>query len=603
MSASPLHGFFRQLRDRHVIQWTVAYMTGAWMLWEATGQFAEVYGWPDWILPTLTIVLGFGILSAMTIAWFHGDRGWQRVPRREAVLHTLIAGLLIGFLWLHPPVGSARVAAALPSPVEPTGHVRTEPVRVAVLPFKELSGDSTQEYLAVGMTELLTSRLAQVEGLRVISYAAGPVREPDFVLSEVAEELGVPFLVTGSVLRDGVRVQVVAHLVDPSRHEEVWGNTFEGDLVDALPLLSEAARQIAEELQVVLTADEVVRLTTVYRTGPAVMEAVLRARYHLGQGFPENVARARILLEEALDVDPGFAPAWGLLAMVHVARGAWWGGGEPADVVVPLAERAARRALALDPHDPDARTALAEINAFHFRWEAAERDYRAILARDPSRYDVGVHLTNLLTWMGRYDEAEALARRTVEIAPLSPFARNELANVLAESGRTSEVLPHLLRSLELDPSYGVTRALLLAYLVHAGRCEGSGDLLPPELGDVHVLDEIGRLRRQPGPLPANVQSYIISAYLRCDRAKLASDAFTELRERAQTEHVSPAHLARAYSYMGYPEEALGLVKQAIAERDASIRTLTHGSGFRTLRDALRGDPRLEEVLDELGLPR
>jgi TolB-like protein/DNA-binding SARP family transcriptional activator/Tfp pilus assembly protein PilF len=472
-----------------------------------------------------------------------------------------------------------------------------------VLPFRSIADSSGSAYLAEGMTEMLTSTLAGVRGLRVLSsLTATAYGDPATRLRDIAGELGVDVVIVGGVLRAGDEARITVRMIDARTKEHLWAGTYGGDLSDVLAFTADVARQVASELQVALTPRDEARLGANLITRPKVMDALLRARFLVESGLPTSLDQATRLLEAALEIDPDFAPAWGLLAAAYVSRMAWFGGGEAAVRFRPLADRAARAAITLDRNQPHARMALAELEALDFRWEAADAAFRRVLDRDPSQVMAGVHRANLLLWTGRHQEAERSARELVEVAPLLPAAYEELANILAQTGRLREAFPYLRRSLELDPTSPVARGLAASYLARLGRCEGPGDLLPPGLGIDSPEEEFDELVSELDPLPPIFYSGAILTYLRCGRRDRAAELHAQLEARARTQYVSPAVRARVHAAMGDPERALDFLNEALDSHDAALRTLRYSADFAPLRDALRGDPRLDAIIEAVGLP-
>ncbi|HSJ36224.1 MAG TPA: hypothetical protein VLB85_14325, partial [Acidimicrobiia bacterium] len=205
MSESRLSAVFKEIRERRVIPWTLAYFAGAWVLLEATGFLGDEFGWADWIVPAFTIILGFGIPSAITLAWFHGAAGWQRITRQEAAVHSLIAAsLLVAFL-LGPP---------LPDRVGP-GVGELPLTRVAVLYFKDHSEGGGLDPLSRELTEAVVHRLAQVPALDVLPLSAvGEFRDVAAPLHSIVAALGTGSLLEGSITELDDQFVVTAQLIE-----------------------------------------------------------------------------------------------------------------------------------------------------------------------------------------------------------------------------------------------------------------------------------------------------------------------------------------------------------------------------------------------------
>ncbi|HKJ92666.1 MAG TPA: protein kinase [Longimicrobiales bacterium] len=493
--------------------------------------------------------------------------------------------------------GRAPAAAGQPEDSLPT---------LAVLPFDVFSGDSAQAYLSDGVTEALTSAIAKVQGLHVISrtsvmrYRGRADRPP---LPQIGRELHADLLMEGSVTGAGDQVRITAQLITASNDHHIWSDSYDGDLSDVLSFLSDVARAVAGQVQVALTKEDEQRLAVAPSTDPKVMQAVLRARYLMENETTENVNQAINLLNQALDLDPSFAPAWGMMAHVQSVRVSWFAQNEAGTTIVPFVEQAARRALALDSGDVDAQIGMAAIHELQFQWDDAVRTYRSILERNPSYGLAGVYLTNTLTWMGRYEEAEAVARRTVAIDPFSVQAQHELANVLFESRRLDATMVQMRKALEVDPTDPKLRAFVTGYLVRFGHCEGPGRWLPAELGIGDAVSEAERLMTSGTAPDPSTLGTLVWVFASCGHVDRARQLYQQLQAMADTASVPPFVLAAAKVTVGDMDGVLDLLEQSFEQEGANIRTLTNGESSRAIRDSLRGNPRFEALVDRIGLPR
>ena len=227
-------------------------------------------------------------------------------PATAAVLVMLLAMAVL--LWSRPEGPSElemQTAALLP--------VRS----LAVLPLDNLSDDLEQEYFADGMTEALIADLAKLDSLRVISRTSvmlyKDARKP---LPVIAAELSVDAVVEGSVLRVGNRVRITAQLIDARRDHHLWSESYEGDVRDVLGLQRKVARAITDAIEIVVTPAEEARLAPAYRVIPAAYEAYLKGRYYLQKTTKADHVTAGEYMQQAIELDPTYAPAWAGLADV-----------------------------------------------------------------------------------------------------------------------------------------------------------------------------------------------------------------------------------------------------------------------------------------------
>ncbi len=258
------------------------------------------------------------------------------------------------------------------------------PIRsLVVLPLKNLSGDSSQEYLADGMTEALVSRLSGIHDLRVISRTSSMrLKNSDLSVPEIAKALQVDVVVEGSVIREGNRIRVTAQLIRGTTDEHFWSETYDREVPDVLALQSDVAQAIARKVEVTVTGKEEQRLTGSHAVSPEAYESYLKGRFALANNNSKaEIQKSIRYFEEAITKDPGFAPAYAGLAQAHTVLGSVLIGGDP-NRERPQVTNAAKKALELDPNHAEAHLLLAitEQQFRRLRWArrlaAMSRPYR-----------------------------------------------------------------------------------------------------------------------------------------------------------------------------------------------------------------------------------
>jgi tetratricopeptide (TPR) repeat protein len=318
---------------------------------------------------------------------------------------------------------------------------------------------------------------------------------------------------------------------------------------------------------------------------PEAYDQYLRGQHILSQFTPERTARAIESFQHSLDIDPGFAPAWGGLAMANFARGMWIGGNEDWRVILPEVERAARRALALDQRQIDALIALGGIDAlYNWKWQEAEERYRRAIEIDPDHIMARIMLSNLLNWLGRLDEAEVQAREAVRLAPTSPIALNELVFVYQSQGRSEEWWELAQKALELDPHYVQSMMFYAPEMVRKGRVEEG----------LAMAEEVLRVC----PDSSMVFLKVAEAYELAGRPDRAGELVQELVARSHTGFVPPGDLFRLYFVLGNMPLALDYLEQAYEARDPRMIMLRLMSQI----PALASEPRFQEIYQKMDFP-
>src|SRR5262245_45969656 len=332
---------------------------------------------------------------------------------------------------------------------------------IAVLPLDNFSGDPGQDYFADGMTDELTTDLATLSRLRVISRGSAMRFKGEHRPStpEIARVLNVDAVVEGSVVRAGDKIRIIAQLIDAPADQHLWGKSFEGDARDVLALQAELASAIAREIDVRLTPAEQARLAGAPTVNPDAHDAYLEGRYFVYRPSDENLQKAVSRFEEAIRLDPGFARAYSGLADSYM----WVGFNEAAmtsEEGMVKAKAAAQKAVALDDGLAEAHNSLAQVASFYgYDWAGGEPEFHRALALNPSYAYAHDQFGLVLALHGRLDEGLGESRRAVELDPLAPQILSDLAMVYGLKGDFESARAQGRKIEELDPSLYLAQSI------------------------------------------------------------------------------------------------------------------------------------------------
>ena len=306
------------------------------------------------------------------LAWYHGDRGEQRIRGTELTIVALLLLLGGGIVWYYQ---HAMETSTVASPAAPSAPAIPTDASIAVLPFANMSGNPADEYFSDGLAEELLNSLTRINGLKVAARTTSfQYKDRTGDVSEIARQLRVAHILEGSVRRSGSRVRVTAQLIKASDGYHLWSESYDRELQDIFEVQSDIAGRIAAKLRVEL----VPRPTT---SDTAAFDLLLQARHLMRQRNEQALLESRKLLEQALDHDPKYAAAWSALAMVLNLLPVY-ASGKP-EKTFESAEKAARRAIELDPAMAEPLTLLASLNESRGDWVEADRLYEKALALDP----------------------------------------------------------------------------------------------------------------------------------------------------------------------------------------------------------------------------
>jgi TolB-like protein/DNA-binding winged helix-turn-helix (wHTH) protein len=449
------------------------------------------------------------------------------------VVATIIGGLWIGQRWWAQ------------RPQSPHSRIRS----IAVLPLVNLTGDATQNYFVDGMTDELTTSLAQLgggsDGLRVISEtSASHYRGTTMPLRQIAQELGVDAIVEGSVARSGGKVRVTAQLIDVREDRHLWAESYVRNGDDVLGLQHEVARAIADRIQVTLTPAEAHRLGILPTQNPAAYDAYLRARYLANSGVMSRSDNVKSLAaaEEAVALDPNFAQAYLAVAFAHQQQVFSWAGGKDDDekAIVAL-----DKAIALNPNLADAyvvRGALYYNHLHAFDIVNSVANFRKAIALNANSTEAHHFLGSELTHAGLHDQAIEEYRAALKLDPLNDPVKYRLGRALWQSERFEESL----QNYDRFNIKAIEEAIPLIYL---GRRQRAWDLV------TELTPQSGQAFRSPEDFPA-VRALLFAIDGDTEKADHEIREAINLGKTDDHFHHAAFIIAASYAEMGKPHEAV-----------------------------------------------
>lgn len=577
---------FQELKRRNVFRVAAAYVVVSWLLIQVADIAADNLGFPDWFMAMLFVVLGLAFPIVLVFAWAYEitPEGIKRerdvrpetsitpVTGRRLDQITIVmivlalAVLAVDRLWL------ARTAPAVVTPVAATGD--PAPVvdqSIAVLPFADMSPGQDQEYFSDGLSEEILNLLAQIRDLRVIgrtSSFAFKGRNED--LRTIGATLGVAYLLEGSVRKAGDDLRITAQLIQVSDGSHRWSQSYNRKLENVFAIQSEIAEAIASALRLNLVgSDDAAPVAHGTASMPAY-ELFLQARRLIQGRGRAGLEAARGLLDEALALDPDYAPAHAAAAQVVLLLAATPNtyGDIPLAEAVAAAQPRLDRALALDPQ-------LAEAHAVQGLLFLFQRDFersRAALAR---ALELNPSLSDALSWRasnlgtaGRLREAVAAQRRLAELDPLHLPNLSNLAAYLSASGAPEEATAVALRLQRGFPDSPAGFLLQAEVMAAAGRLAeaepAAARALAPAPEDAFVQTSVGPIYYALGDYPRVLSLPAAGHGLALLALGRVEEALAVARERsaAAPEDFSFAYfLLRTLSLAGRHDEVLAVYRE------------------------------------------
>jgi TolB-like protein len=404
-------GLWTTLRRRKVVQWGIAYSVGAWGFLQGLEYVTDTFAWPQQVQQWATLALLIGLPVVLVLAWYHGDRGEQRVTGAELTIITLLFLLGGGIFWIYDrtggtaPTATAESAGSTAAAAAPAG-AESGP-SIAVLPFVNMSTDAENEYFSDGISEELLNVLVRVDGLGVASRTSSfAYKGSKLGAAAIARELKVGHILEGSVRKSGNRVRITAQLIDAGEDRHLWSETYDRELDDIFAIQDEIANAIVAALRGALgTANAATTVTVRADTeNLQAYEQYLKARelFIARRDLPESVR----LFEQVVELDPKFARGWEGLAAVSAVMTSWGFSERNYD---DLSRQAAERALELDDSlsMPWAALAMTDQSTLPVNWVQVLDKYDRAIAADP--HNSTALLWRSISWvnLGFFDRALA----------------------------------------------------------------------------------------------------------------------------------------------------------------------------------------------------
>jgi TolB-like protein/Flp pilus assembly protein TadD len=587
--------FLTELKRRNVYKVAIVYAIVAWLLIQIASQVFPFFEIPNWAVRfvVLAIIIGFPI--ALILAW-----AFELTP--EGVKRTEVADATHqrsrGAAWIYVvAIGAAlslalfvlgrytaqraisnRGAAAERIPASQVIQQSVAEKSLAVLPFANLSGNPENAYFAAGIQDEIITRLAKIGELKVVScLSTQRFKSAPDDLPAIAKQLGVANVLQGSVQRSADEVRVNVQLVKADTDTHLWADTFDRKLTDVFQIESDIAKTIAEKLQAKLTGSEERAISFKPTADLEAHQLYLKGRYLWNRRTGENLKKALIYFQQAVEKDPGYALAYtgvaDSCALIPV-----YGAGAPQDYY-PRAKAAAEKAVELDDMLGEAHISLANALFRYLELPESAREFERGIELNPSYATAHQWYGRLLLLMrGQFDRAIDEVKRAVELDPVSPIIHSDLGTVYMLARRYDEAIEQLRNALELDSQF---------YWAH--RTLGSALELKGASDDA-IAEYQKALQLSDDP---RVLAFVGHAEASMGLQKEARAILAQLTEASKIRYVSGYSFAVIHLGLGEKEQALDWLEKDARERSGFEINFVKVDPYL---DPLRGDPRFEALV-------
>jgi len=566
-------GAWTKLTRRKVVQWGIVYAAGAWGLLQGIGFAADAFHWPDAIKQVALLLLLIGLPIVLVLAWYHGDKGQQRLTRSELAVLALLFLLGGGVLWSYGQRSvSTQTIATATSPAA-IASIIAEDHSIAVLPFVNMSSDKEQEYFSDGLSEELLNLLAQVPQLRVIARTSSFAFKGEKIeIAEIARKLNVANVLEGSVRKSGDTLRITAQLIRTADSSHLWSRTYDRQMTDVFKVQDEIAAAVVSELKIkLLGAAPKTRVTD-----PKAYALYLQAREIGRQSTEAAYEQSIALYQHALALDPAYTAAWVGLSAAY--SGQVNTGLRLADEGIRLAREATEKALALDPEYAPAHARLGWISLYYDRdMAAAARHIQHALALEPANPDIIGTAAVLARRLGRLDQAIAIGEYRLARDPVSALGHYDRGLAYRYAGRLDEAIAKSRTALRLSPGMMSAHSMIGEVLLQKGDARAA-------LAEFHK--EANEQLRLCG--------WSMAHHALGDKPK-SDAALAELIRKY--EKTSTYSIAIALAYRGETDRAYEWLDRAVQYHDPALGSIAVYPMFANIHE----DPRWLPFLRKLGM--
>jgi TolB-like protein/tRNA A-37 threonylcarbamoyl transferase component Bud32 len=510
--------------------------------------------------------------SAATGAALTSRRRWLALAAALVAVIALVAGFDVRGLrtrlvtWMRAPAPS---------------------IRLAVLPFENLTGDPEQEYLSDGLTQEMIAQLGRLHPASLSVIARTSVmryKKTDKSIDQIGRELGVDYVLEGSARREGSRIRISAELIQVRGQSQLWAESYENELAGILALQSEVARKVAGSLALKLLPAEQARLANVRSVNPEAYDAVLKGSHRWNKLTPGDLESAQRYFELALTKDPNYAAAYAGIASVWAVRQQT--GFTPPAEAAPKMKEAALKAVALDETAAEAHHALAVVKTWSdWDWAGAETEFKRAIELNPSDPGARAWYSNfLMVIMRRPEEAMPQMERALQLDPLNELIQVWYGINLYYVRRYDEAIAQYRKVLRTAPDYMLALGMLESALFMRGMYPEALAAYKTYLNTMYADRDVDKALEQ-----GNAERGFAGAMQQAGNA---------LAARSRKTYVLPWEIAMLYVQAGDKGRALEWLEKAFEVRDPNTPCI----GLPDF-DSLRSEPRYQALLRKMNLPQ
>ncbi|MCG6988198.1 MAG: hypothetical protein LJF06_08460 [Gemmatimonadetes bacterium] len=575
----PERSLVRRLRDRKLVQWALAYLAGAFVVFQLLDALAEPLSLSAALQRAVLVVVAVGFFITLVLAWYHGEKGRQRVSGPELMMTAallVIAGAALSLL---------RPRAA-PPPFQ-TAVAGDERPGIAVFPCENWSPDPDDAYFASGIHDEILLQLSRISALRCIGRESMEWYEKNpRPMRQVAQELGVGYLGECSVRKDAERnrIRLTFQLMNGNTGAQIWAENYDEDLSarDLLDIQTEVARRVARAVGAVITPEEDVRLAEHPTENTPAYSEYLVGRAALRRRTGEGFRTALRHFQNAVEADSTFALAYVGMADTYSLLYSY--GLLPSSEAWSRAQELAERGLELDPTLGEAYASLGYVQMrLGWDYESAFSNFKRAVELSPGYAEAYLWHAYGLTQLGRVEEADPLFQKALDLDPLNFLIVNTLGSRHVVGREYDRALEEQERALAMNPD------LDSAAIVETQMLMGKYD------DGLRSLERYGQRDGAPTSSRLWLAWGLAVAGREAESRKILEATLGEHAER----DLDPVNVAEVYVALGELDAAFAWLERAYEVRSKNLTNVIAWPQW----DRLRSDPRFQVLAEKMGVPK
>ncbi len=587
------HNFWEELKRRKVVRVITVYAAAAFVILELVDIVSPALGLPSWTLGLVIVLLCIGFIISVVLSWVYDitPEGVQKT--KPSTKDSSEAKQPASLGWKISTYASLVIIIAfvvfyIVSNIKNSSEISKLEKSIAVLPFENLSSDEEHAWFSDGITDVIINQLSKISSYRVIGRTSTlKYKEEKKSIPEIGEELGVNYIIEGTVQRQENEMRISVQLVRVFNEDHIWSDLYDRELKDIFTVQTDIAKRIADELKTALTSEEIDNLEKKPTENVEAYNLYLKGRYFWDQRTKDGLKEAEEYFNAAIELDENYALAWAGLADCYLITADYMyvASTDSIRYYFQKAKDAAINALEFDPSLSEAFATIAYIKLnYEWDWYGAVKDFERAIELNPYYGTAHQWYANALTVLNQHDKAIAEAKLAQQIDPLSPIINRNVGRRFYFAHQYEQAIEASLNALSINSDFFPTLwTLSLSYLQNENNNK--------------AIQEMQRAVKYSGD-DLFVKALLGYVYGTAGKQEEAQIILNEVIETSKYKKIPGIAFAVIYIGLGENDNAMNWLEKAYEERSNYLIYLNSNPIY----DPIRSEPRFIELVKKMNFP-